>query len=88
MADGLWATVCDVASSVGETIKQMAAPTKSATEIELTQKARQVKAADDVAEAYEKLSGRDETKVNTGITMFQKILSGNIDKSKEDNKDG
>lgn len=67
-------------ASLDSMVGQWLLPTKSETEIKLNQQAREAKAADNVAEAYERLSERDETKVITGMTMFQKILSGNISK--------
>lgn len=78
-----------ILDAVKQTFRQWMLPTKSNTEIQLNQEEREIKAADNVAKAYESLSERDESKVNTGMSLYQKIRSKQIQQEpKEGKKNG
>ena len=72
-----------VLNALKQTFRQWMLPTKSNTEIQLNQEEREIKAADNVARAYESLSKRDESKINTGMTLYQKIRSRQIQPPKD-----
>ena len=59
--------------SLGVTLAQVVAPTKSDDEIKLTQQAREAKAGDELAKALESLSERDTSKVNAGMTLLNAL---------------
>ena len=62
--------------SLDKRLGQWFLPTKSDTEIQLNQQAREAKAGDELSKALESLSERDVTKVNAGMTLLQALKEG------------
>lgn len=60
-------------------------PTKSASELELQQQAREAKAGDELAEALESLAERDQKKVSQGMVLLNALKAKKPIKSKEEN---
>lgn len=70
--------------SLDKRLGQWFLPTKSDSEIQLNQQAREAKAGDELAKALEALSERDMNKVNSGLTLLTALKEGKtVDKPKE-----
>lgn len=59
--------------SLDKRLGQWFLPTKSDSEIQLNQQAREAKAGDELAKALESLSERDTSKVNAGMTLLNAL---------------
>ena len=59
--------------SLDKRLGQWFLPTKSDSEIQLNQQAREAKAGDELAKALESLSERDTGKVNAGMTLLNAL---------------
>lgn len=63
----------ELLNSIDKRLGQWFLPTKSDTEIQLSQQAREAKAGDELAKALESLSERDIGKVNAGMTLLNAL---------------
>lgn len=71
--------------SLDKRLGQWFLPTKSDSEIQLNQQAREAKAGDELAKALESLSERDTGKVNAGMTLLNALKTNTTVKVKNDN---
>lgn len=71
--------------SLDKRLGQWFLPTKSDSEIQLNQQAREAKAGDELAKALESLSERDTGKVNAGMTLLNALKNN---QTVETNQDG
>ena len=70
--------------SLDKRIGQWFLPTKSDSEIQLNQQAREAKAGDELAKALESLSKRDISKVNAGMTLLNALKNNQTVEAKQD----
>lgn len=70
--------------SLDKRLGQWFLPTKSDSEIQLNQQAREAKAGDELAKALESLSERDKGKVNAGMTLLNALKNNQTVEEKQD----